>query len=74
MDQLQFAFPSRVTELKVLREEDRSEYVFRYISSLSRELTECMESYLKGMFSAYSLRAVNSKIGLGIIKLKLVQA
>ncbi|MGI0090516.1 MAG: hypothetical protein ACREBS_02295, partial [Nitrososphaerales archaeon] len=73
VDQLQFAFPSRVTELKSVRDEndeDRVRYVFRYISTLSKEMTECMESYLKGMFGAYSLRPTSSKIGLGIIELQ----
>lgn len=76
IDQLQFAFPSRVTELKSVRDEndeDQIRYVFRYISTLSREMTECMESYLKGMFGVYSLKATNSKIGLGIIELQLEQ-
>lgn len=74
IEQLQFAFPSRVTELKVSDSEtgDAPEYTFRYISTLSRELTECMESYLRGMFSIYSLRVAKSKVGLGIIELKLV--
>ncbi len=72
VDQLQYAFPSRVTELRVMEDENRDTvYVFKYVSSLSKEMTECMESYLKGMFSAYSLEVSNSKVGLGIIELRL---
>jgi len=74
--QLQPATPSRVSELKTVRGEgdDDLSYVFRYVSALSMELTECMERYLRGMFSAYSLKAIESKIGIGIIEIKLVPA
>jgi hypothetical protein len=55
-----------VTELRVIEDDENHDrvYVFRYVSTLSKEMTECMESYLKGMFSAYSLEASNSKVGL----------
>ncbi len=69
---LQPATPSRVSELKVVQnKEENTEYVFRYVSALSMELTECMERYLRGMFSAYSLKTTDSKIGVGIIELRL---
>jgi hypothetical protein len=71
--QLQPATPSRVSELKVVSGDgEEIEYIFRYVSSLSMELTECMERYLRGMFSAYLLKAVECKIGVGLIELRLV--
>jgi hypothetical protein len=71
--QMQPAGPSRIAELKVVPDSGgRTEYSFRYVSSLSAELTQCMERYLTGMFSAFSLRTISSKIGVGIIELKLV--
>ena len=72
---LQPATPSRVSELKVVNSEqsDKPEFIFRYVSALSRELTECMEKYLRGMFSAYSLKTIDSKIGVGIIELKMTR-
>ncbi|HZW58183.1 MAG TPA: hypothetical protein VFF30_17980 [Nitrososphaerales archaeon] len=71
---LQPATPSRVSELKVVQnsEDDTAEFVFRYVSALSLELTECMEKYLRGMFSAYSLKTVDSKVGVGIIELRMI--
>ena len=70
--QMQPATPSRVSELKVVRGEGgETAYVFRYVSTLSSQLTECMEKYLRGMFSAYSLKTVESKLGMGIIELRL---
>jgi hypothetical protein len=69
--------PSRISELKVIQseEDDKSqEYIFRYVFSLSIELTEFMEKYLRGMFSAYSLETMESKVGVGIIELPLSSA
>jgi hypothetical protein len=72
VEQLQPSTPSRISELKAVpTEDDRLEYVFRYVSSLSAELTECMARYLTGMFSAYSLKTIDSKVGVGIIELRL---
>ena len=70
---MQPASPSRISELKVVENkgDERSQYVFRFVASLSMELTECMEKYLRGMFSAYSLDTIESKLGVGIIELKL---
>jgi hypothetical protein len=74
VSQLQPSTPSRVSELKPVhnKADDNTEYVFRYVSALSTELTECMGKYLSGMFSAYSLKTIDSKIGVGIIELRLV--
>jgi hypothetical protein len=76
IEQLQLAFPSRVTELRPVKEEDDDDeqeklYTFRYVSTLSKEMTECISSYLIGLFRVYSLRVVASKIGFGIIELQL---
>jgi hypothetical protein len=72
VEQMQAASPGRVIDLKVLRDDNKVEYVFKYVSQLSSEMTECMEAYNRGMFSAYSLKVTKSKIGVGIIELRLV--
>jgi len=76
MEQLEISLSLKKLEFRrvLAREEEESnkvEYSLRFIGSFSLELTNCIEQYLRGIFANYPFQIVDSKVGAGVVELRM---
>ena len=50
---------------------DKVVYSMQFMGNFGLELTKCIEQYLRGIFANYAFQIVDSKVGAGVVELRM---